>query len=134
LASGTGLGIGIVFEAFIPVFAGAGAIPLFIPMDIDGTGLGAFVAGFAGAGAIPLFIPMERDGTGLGAFIPCEGMLSAFDSSEKAGLLDKKFLTCWSCASDIDSSFSSISSKEGASSSKWALSVCFSFPKGSMIV
>ena len=66
----------------------AGAIALFIPIDIDGGGLGAEAAA--------LLIPIDNDGTGLGADIPCEELLSDFEPSEKAGLLDKKFFTCWS--------------------------------------
>lgn len=53
---------------------------------------------------------------------------------ELAMLLDKKCCTCCNCSAENESSCSSIFSKEGSRGSRWALSVCFSFPNGSMIV
>jgi len=53
---------------------------------------------------------------------------------EKAMLLDKKISTSCSCAAENESNFDSSFSNAGSRGSKWALSVCFSFPNGSMIV
>lgn len=92
LASVTGLGIALMLEE--------------APFIID-------VAADAGAIAVLLLLRMGRGGVGVedvaGLRLPIAGAATgALDPAAKAGLLDKKFCTCCSCASENDRSCSSI--------------------------
>jgi len=109
---------------------GAGAVAIVLLVAIVGGRVGLTEAIVWEGGGL-LLIKLSTGGVGVLGFGAIEGALAP---AEKAALLDKKDSTCCSCAAENESNFCSIFSKEGLSTSRWAWSVCFSFPKGSIIV
>ena len=149
LVTAAGLGMTLVLEdgpfiidIDIGVAAAGGddaivlALALALPMVGGREGLSEAMLGRGGAGLLIAMLPiagMVAPGRVEMALEPELGGLF-FDELLVAMVLDRKVCTCCNCSAESESSCSSIFSKEGSRGSRWALSVCFSFPHGSMIV
>jgi len=148
LATAAGLGMTLelgdapfIIDIDIGVAAAGGggvAIMLVLALPIVGgrEGLGDAVLGRGGARLFVAMLPIAGMVAPGRAEIPLKPELGRLfvDELLAAMLLDKKVCTCCNCSAESESSCSSIFSKEGSRGSRWRLSVCFSFPHGSMIV
>lgn len=138
LAPGTGLGMTLALEVALFIIDGiidgaANGGGIALPATPGRTGIDGVMLGVAGL----LGCGISKAAVVAGACMVAVGRVGvalATELVEKAMLLDKKFSTSCSCAAENESNFSSIFSKDGWRGSRWALSVCFSFPNGSMIV
>jgi len=139
--------------AGIPPIPGTGALSSGMEVEfvedalfIDDSDWGAIVlpmaGGCAGFGEMTpirevLFALAVDSGVGADACMAAPGRADGVLEPEFVArnmLLDRKFSICLSCASENESNFSSIRSNAGSTGSRCALSVCFSFPNGRMIV
>jgi len=122
-AGGGGVAIVLVLALVLPIFGGR-------------EGLVDAVLGRGGARLFVAMLPIAGMVAPGRAEIPLKPELGRLfvDELLAAMLLDKKVCTCCNCSAESESSCSSIFSKEGSRGSRWRLSVCFSFPHGSMIV
>jgi len=148
LATAAGLGMTLelgdapfIIDIDIGVAAAGGggvAIMLVLALPIVGgrEGLGDAVLGRGGARLFVAMLPIAGMVAPGRAEIPLEPELGGLfvDELLAAMLLYKNICTCCNCSAESESSCSSIFSKEGSRGSRWRLSVCFSFPHGSMIV